>query len=203
MSRGWDTIRWRSLQWPHMVGPTVHTVANWAHAWARSTSTRGQASMLTEQDRKLILQSWRLVVPIAETAGDLFYRRLFELKPEYRSLFRDDLSKQKRKLVGMLAFIVKSMDWLASEWREEVPVEEDLAMVVMAMGRRHAELYRIPDESYATVGEALLWTLDQGLGPAFTDEVRSAWTRLYEVVSLTMRMGASAARVDINLGLQP
>ena len=158
--------------------------------------------MLTEHDRHVVVQSWRLVVPIAETAADLFYRRLFELRPEYRSLFRDDLGKQKRKLVTMLAFIVKSMDWLSSEWQEEVPPEQDLALVVMAMGRRHAELYHIPDESYDAVGQALLWTLDQGLGQAFTDEVRSAWTRLYEIVALTMQMGARAARVDLNLGLQ-
>jgi len=157
--------------------------------------------MITDDDKKLILSTWRLVVPIADTASDLFYRRLFELQPGYRRLFPEDMTKQKRKLVTMLAFIVKSIDWMASQWQEEVPADEDLCLVVLAMGRRHHQLYHIPDESYDAVGQALLWTLDQGLGQAFTDDVRAAWTRLYNVVALTMKMGAQASRVDINLGL--
>lgn len=156
--------------------------------------------MLTDADKKLIQASWRLVVPIADTAADLFYRRLFELRPDYMSLFPEDMNQQKRKLVTMLAFIVKSMDWMASQWQEDVPADQDLCFVILAMGRRHHQLYHIPDESYDTVGAALLWTLDQGLGQAFTDEVKSAWTRLYGMVATTMKMGAHASRVDINLG---
>ena len=66
--------------------------------------------MFSDSEKDIVLRSWRLVVPIAETAADLFYRRLFELKPEYRSLFGEDMSAQKRKLVRMLAFIVRSME---------------------------------------------------------------------------------------------
>lgn len=156
--------------------------------------------MLTDQDKKNIVGSWRLVVPIGETAADLFYRRLFEIRPQYRALFPEDLTKQKRKLITMLAFIVKSMDWMSMQWQDDVPPEDDLCLVVLAMGRRHAELYHIPDASYDPVGQALLWTLEQGLGQAFTPDVRASWTRLYEIVSTTMRMGARGSRVDINLG---
>jgi hemoglobin-like flavoprotein len=156
--------------------------------------------MLTAEDRAVVVHSWRLVVPIAETAADLFYRRLFELKPEYRALFPDDMAKQKRKLVTMLAFIVKAMDWMEDDWQEEVAEEDDLCLVVLAMGRRHTSLYKIPDASYDTVGAALLWTLDQGLGEAFTDEVRAAWTKLYGVVATTMKVGGRASQVDIDLG---
>lgn len=152
--------------------------------------------MISEKEKGAIKASWRLVVPIAETAADLFYRRLFELKPEYRSLFSDDLSGQKRKLLRMLAFVVRAVDFSESQWKEDVAADEDLLLVVLAMGRRHVELYKIPDESYAVVGEALLWTLHQGLGEAFTPEVQAAWTRLYESLARTMRMGATA--VDAN-----
>lgn len=157
--------------------------------------------MLKDEDKQRILASWRLVVPIADTAADLFYRRLFELEPSYRRMFPEDMAKQKRKLVTMLAFIVKSIDWMAAQWQEDVPAEEDLCLVVLAMGRRHDQLYHIPEESYEAVGAALLWTLDQGLGQAFTDEVRAAWTRLYGVVALTMKIGGQSSRVDMNLGL--
>lgn len=148
--------------------------------------------MLTESDRKAVRQSFRLVVPIADTAADLFYKRLFELKPEYRRLFADDIAAQKRKLLRMLAFIVRSLDYKDTEWRDDVPPEQDLMLVVLALGRRHSDLYRIPSESYAVVAEALLWTLDYGLGEAFTQEVRGAWTRLYTLLAQTMRLGSTA-----------
>ena len=156
--------------------------------------------MLTDQEKSHIVNSFRLVVPIAETAADLFYKRLFEIAPQYRSLFSDDMASQKRKLVVMLSFIVKSIDWKQEEWAAEIDPQDDLALVVLAMGRRHTSLYKIPDESYAHVGEALLWTLDQGLGSAFTDEVREAWTRLYGVLATTMKLGGRAGRLDMSLG---
>lgn len=146
--------------------------------------------MITDAEKQSIVSSWRLVVPIAETAADLFYRRLFELKPEYRDLFPEDMTGQKQKLLKMLSFIVQSLEWPDEAWREVVPAERDLFLVVLAMGRRHYELYAIPDESYGPVGEALLWTLDYGLGPeAFTPEVKEAWTRIYTLLADTMKMG--------------
>jgi hemoglobin-like flavoprotein len=152
--------------------------------------------MITDTEKTALKHSWRLVVPIAETAADLFYKRLFELKPDYRLLFPDDMSGQKRKLLRMLAFIVKALDWADDDWRADVAVEEDLMLVVLAMGRRHTQLYKVPDESYAVVGEALIWTLDMGLGDAFTEDVKRAWIELYTLVAKTMRMGAAVAVRD-------
>lgn len=147
--------------------------------------------MLTNEEKDALKRTWRLVVPIADTAADLFYKRLFELRPEYRKLFPDDMTQQKRKLLRMLAFIVKSVDFREEEWAEDVPPDEDLLLVVLAMGRRHSELYRIPDAAYGAVGEALLWTLDYGLGDAFTPEVKAAWTELYVSLARTMQMGSA------------
>lgn len=149
--------------------------------------------MLTDHQKKLIVSSWRLVVPIAETAADLFYRRLFELKPEYQHHFSNDLDKQKRKLVAMLSFIVKSLDWTGDQWRDEVNPEDDLFLVVLALGRRHGELYQIPDSSYPVVGEALIWTLDYGLGEAFTDEIKEAWLEVYTQLSRMMLLGTKSS----------
>ena len=148
--------------------------------------------MLTDQHKHSILRSWRLVVPIAETAADLFYKRLFELNPDYRALFGDDMSAQKRKLIAMLTFIVKSLDWKDADWKTEVREDEDLFLVVLALGRRHSELYQVPDEAYDTVGQALLWTLDYGLGEAFTKDVKESWTLVYTLLASTMKMGRAA-----------
>ncbi|HEX8106578.1 MAG TPA: globin domain-containing protein [Kofleriaceae bacterium] len=145
--------------------------------------------MLNDAEKKLILNSWRLVVPIKDTAADLFYRRLFELKPAYQQLFKGDMAAQKRKLIAMLAFIVKSLDWPDSAWRDNVAEEDDLFLVVLALGRRHADLYAVPDAAYAAVGEALLWTLDYGLGKEFTPPVRAAWAKIYGLVATAMKMG--------------
>lgn len=147
--------------------------------------------MITDVEKDDIRRTWKLVVPIAPTAADLFYKRLFELRPDYQGLFSNDLTAQKRKLLQMLAFIVKSLDWPESAWKDTTSAEEDLVLIVLALGRRHKDLYRVPVESYAVVGEALLWTLDYGLGPAFDDAARTAWLHVYQLVSTTMRMGAA------------
>jgi hemoglobin-like flavoprotein len=149
----------------------------------------GTAAMISDEEKSAIKDSWRLVVPIAETAADLFYRRLFELRPEYRRLFPEDMKSQKRKLVAMLGFVVKSLDWPESAWRDTVAEEDDLCLVVLALGRRHSDLYKVPDAGYDVVGEALLWTLDYGLGKKFDAPTRAAWTHVYQLLALTMKMG--------------
>lgn len=149
--------------------------------------------MLSDQDKKNLRDSWRLVTPIMETAADLFYKRLFELRPDYRALFPGDMVAQKRKLMVTLAFVVKSADWAAESWAEDVPQNDDLFLVVLALGRRHGMLYKVPDDAYPVVGEALIWTLDMGLGEAFTSEVRAAWAKLYGLLSSIMIMGTRNA----------
>lgn len=157
--------------------------------------------MITEEDKEHIRRSWKLVIPIAETAADLFYKRLFELKPEYRGLFPENMAAQKSKLVRMLAFIVKALDYPESAWRDEVSESEDLLLVLLALGRRHQALYRVPREAYGSVGEALLWTLDYGLGEAFSPPVRAAWTAVYKAVSTTMILSLKA--LDPERSLEP
>ena len=152
-------------------------------------------ALLTDADKEVIRDTWRLVEPIGETTADLFYRRLFELEPAYRALFKSDLTSQKRKLLAMLAFIVKSLSWVDAAWRDEVDPESDLFLIVLALGRRHRELYRIPDEAYVTVRDTLLWTLDYGLGEAFTPEAQSAWRRVYDLISTTMKLGKGATEL--------
>lgn len=153
----------------------------------------GRMLLLTDNEKKLLRDSWRLVTPISETAAELFYKKLFELKPEYRSMFPEDMSSQRRKLMVALTFIVKASDWANESWAEEVPQEDDLMLVVLALGRRHTMLYKVPDEGYKHVGEALLWALNMGLGQAFTPEVKAAWTKTYVLVSNIMRIGGRQA----------
>lgn len=152
--------------------------------------------MLSDEEKRTLRESWRLVAPIMDTAGDLFYRRLFELQPAYRKLFPEDMSSQKRKLIAMLGFAVRSADWADDTWAQDVASDDDLFLVVLALGRRHALLYKVPEEAFPTVGEALLWTLNMALGQAFTAETRAAWAKLYALLSTTMLIGARQAATE-------
>lgn len=129
---------------------------------------------MTPHQIKLVQMSFAKVAPIAATAADLFYGRLFEIAPEVRAMFPDDLSGQKKKLMAMLGTAVAGLSRL-----------DTLLPAVRALGQRHAG-YGVTAEQYAPVGAALLWTLEKGLGDGFTAETRDAWATAYGVLSGTM-----------------
>ena len=131
--------------------------------------------------KELVQTSFAQVRPIADAAAALFYGRLFELDPTLRPLFKGDMKEQGRKLMDMITLAVKGLDR-----------PEALLPALAALGRRHA-VYGVNEHDYETVGEALLWTLEQGLGPSFTPEVREAWEALYGFVAGAMRGAAVAA----------
>jgi hemoglobin-like flavoprotein len=131
--------------------------------------------------KALVQTSFAQVRPIADAAAALFYTRLFELDPTLRPLFKGDMKEQGRKLMDMLTLAVKGLDR-----------PEALLPALAALGRRHSG-YGVNKHDYETVGEALLWTLEQGLGPSFTPDVREAWVALYRLVADTMREAAVAA----------
>ena len=128
---------------------------------------------------ELIQTSWKSVEEIAEPAAKLFYKRLFDIDPSAERLFRQtDMTMQRLRLIDALSRVVSMAD------RLDVikPALEDL-------GRRHAA-YGVRDRHYESVGRALIWTLEQGLGDQFTKEVRAAWTIAYALISGTMRQAA-------------
>ena len=135
---------------------------------------------MTPAQITLVQSSFAQVVPIAEQAAAIFYARLFELAPEVRSLFKGDMAAQGRKLMAMLKGVVDSLDRLDVL----IPVAQRLAERHVGYGARPAH--------YAVVGAALLDTLAAGLGPAFTDETRAAWTVAYGTLSSVMIAAAGA-----------
>jgi nitric oxide dioxygenase len=129
---------------------------------------------MTPRQIQLVRESYAAVEPIADTAATIFYRRLFDLDPDLRALFPSDLTAQRRNLMQTLTVVVRNLDRL-----------EGILPAVEALGRRHAG-YRVRRDDYETVGAALLDTLGEGLGDAFTLEVRSAWTAAYGVLASVM-----------------
>jgi hemoglobin-like flavoprotein len=130
---------------------------------------------MTSRQVELVQTTWEKCVPIADQAATLFYGKLFELDPNLKPLFKSDIKEQGRKLMTMITVAVRGLNDLG----KLVPAVQDL-------GRRHVG-YGVKDEHYATVGSALLWTLEQGLGSAFTPEVKDAWATTYTVLADTMK----------------
>ena len=129
---------------------------------------------MTPQQIGLVQQSFAQVVTIREQAAALFYQRLFTVDPSTRAMFRGDLRAQGAKLMAAIATVVRSLTKLDT-------ILDD----IRALARRHVH-YGVAEHHYASVGAALLWSLEQGLGSAFTPEVKKAWAAAYEILSGAM-----------------
>lgn len=137
--------------------------------------------MITPEQISLVRDSWSRVVPIADQAAILFYGKLFELDPSLQPMFKGDMTEQGKKLMRMIGIAVDNLDRL-----------EEVVPAVQELGVKHLE-YGVKNSQYDTVGEALLWTLGQGLGDNFTTDVMSAWTDVYGLLAGTMKDAAREA----------
>ncbi len=135
-------------------------------------------SPLSQRQIQVIRESWQKVLPIKEKAAELFYGRLFTLDPSVKPLFKGKLDYQGDKLMLTLNVIVNALDDLS-----------EVNSMLQAMGERHI-IYGVQAAHYETVGAALIWVLEQGLGDAFTDETREAWLIAYDVIASTMKQAA-------------
>lgn len=130
----------------------------------------------------LVQSTFKLVLPIKDVAADLFYNRLFEIEPSTRALFKGDIKEQGNKLMAALGVVVAGLTAIETI----IPTVQDMAV-------RHVD-YGVQDEHYAKVGEALIWTLEQGLGDAFTPDVKDAWLAAYTTLAGVMIEAANAHR---------
>jgi nitric oxide dioxygenase len=120
---------------------------------------------------KLVQESFAKVSPISETAAVLFYDRLFEVAPQVKAMFPADMKEQRKKLMATLAVVVNGLGNL-----------ESILPAASALAMRHVS-YGAKKEHYPVVGAALLWTLENGLGDAWTPELADAWTTAYGTLS--------------------
>lgn len=133
---------------------------------------------MTPKEIELVQTSFKSVAAISEQAAELFYGRLFELDPSLKKLFKGDMKEQGKKLMATIGVAVASLKNL-----------EKILPTVKALGASHKD-YGVRDKDYDTVAEALLWTLEQGLGPAFTPETKKAWTKTYVTLATVMKDAA-------------
>ncbi|ABQ34950.1 MAG: globin family protein [Bradyrhizobium sp.] len=126
---------------------------------------------MTPSQITLVQESFAKVAPISDQAAVLFYDRLFEVAPPVRAMFPEDLTEQRKKLMGTLAVVVGGLSNL-----------DTVLPAASALAKRHVN-YGAKPEHYPVVGAALLWTLEKGLGEAWTPEVAEAWTAAYGTLS--------------------
>ncbi|MGJ8677718.1 MAG: globin family protein [Akkermansiaceae bacterium] len=131
---------------------------------------------LTLKQKELVQASWEKVKPITDTAAELFYGKLFELDPSLKPMFANsDMKEQGKKLMLMIGAAVKGLDTLG-----------ELVPAVQGLGKRHLG-YGVEPAHYDTVGSALLYTLDKGLGDDFCKETEEAWTITYTTLANVMK----------------
>lgn len=140
---------------------------------------------MTPEKIALVQDSFANVAPIADQAAVLFYDRLFEIAPEVKPMFHEaDMAEQRRKLMATLGVVVTGLSRL-----------ETVLPAASALAKKHVS-YGVKDEHYMLVGSALLWTLEKGLGAAWTPDVAEAWTTAYGTLSgymISEAHGAQAA----------
>jgi nitric oxide dioxygenase len=126
---------------------------------------------MTPDQVKLVQESFSKVAPIADQAAVIFYDRLFEVAPQVRLMFPNDMREQRKKLMATLAVVVNGLTYL-----------EAVLPAASALAKRHVSYGAKPDH-YPVVGGALLWTLEKGLGDAWTNELADAWGAAYSTLS--------------------
>ena len=137
---------------------------------------------MTPDQKRVLRETWRQVAPMDDAAAELFYRRLFRIDPTVRPLFATtDMTAQREKLMETLTAVVQGLDHF-----------EALLPAIQDLGRRHVG-YGTTDAHYDSVGQALLWTLEQALGEGWTPEVAAAWAEAYGTVAKIMRDAAREA----------
>jgi hemoglobin-like flavoprotein len=129
---------------------------------------------MTKEQIELVEGSWDFIILNTNEAGNIFYKKLFELDPSLRNLFNGEIEVQSRKLVSLITFVVHKLNNL-----------NEVINDVVALGKRHAG-YDVKATHYNTVGAALLWTLELALKDQWDEKMKAAWVEVYTVLSGTM-----------------
>ena len=126
---------------------------------------------MTPEQVKLVQDSFAKVAPISDVAASMFYERLFEIAPDVKAMFPADMTDQRKKLMATLAVVVNGLTQL-----------DTILPTASALAKKHVG-YGVKPTHYTPVGTALLWTLEKGLGTAWTPPTAEAWTAAYTTLS--------------------
>ena len=137
---------------------------------------------MTPEQRELLQKSWGSIAADGDRRATIFYERLFEHDPSVQPLFANtDMTVQRKKFMDMLGEVARIID-----------NTDAVVPTAVSLARRHV-WYGVESAQYASVGQALIWMLEEGLGDQFSDDVRRAWADAYRFVAALMQRTAGAA----------
>jgi hemoglobin-like flavoprotein len=136
---------------------------------------------MTPEQVKLIKTSFDAMWPLSGDIAELCYSRFFELAPEAKSLFKNDMALQRAKLMDMIAALVGSLD------------QHGLFQSIITNSGRHHARFGVRSSQYDALGEALMWSLERKLGTSLTPELSASWRALYATVQAEMQRAAAQA----------
>src|SRR2546421_1519032 len=133
---------------------------------------------MTEASLKRIAAHYDLIAGRMYALAQAFYKRLFEVMPEARPLFRIDIDLQSQHLAAALAMIIRNLRLL-----------DVLEQPLMELGAAHAQVGVRP-EQYPILCRTMVETLRDGSGDAWSPELQADWTEMLHRVSHIMMNGA-------------
>jgi hemoglobin-like flavoprotein len=142
---------------------------------------------MTPHQVRLVRNSFKKIEPIAAEAGQDFYDRLFEVAPEVRPLFPENMDGQHAKLINVLGTVISNL-YMISLPVTTLKEAETFMPQVRSLGRRHAA-YGVTDAHFEKLGGVLIWTLRKHVGQEFTEEVEEAWLTIFDLLSRVMKEG--------------
>ncbi len=133
---------------------------------------------MDERDIAVVREGWTQVVPIADDAMAAFYANLFELDKNVAKLFEGtDMAVQGSRLARALDLVIQGLDR-----------QDELAVQLQDIGARHAS-YGASESDFATVGKALIMTLETGLSDTWTKAHEQSWAKAYSFIAAEMLNG--------------
>jgi hemoglobin-like flavoprotein len=132
--------------------------------------------------KQLIESNLAVVTEVAPDVVARFYAKLFERHPHLQRLFgRRSQGEQERMLTEAILAVVGHMEDAA--W---------LKGVLRPLGAKHVG-YGVTEGMYPLVADALVDTLREASGPAWSPEVEQAWSGALGAVAGEMIAGAREA----------
>lgn len=137
---------------------------------------------MTGEQIRLVRSTWLQAAPYAQAVARLFYERLFEQDPAVRRLFGyTDMVAHRRELLVRVTVCVGALDRV-----------ETVRSPLEGLSQRIADA-GVQDRHYAVAESALLWTMAQVLGDAWTAEVQEAWVAASGRLTAIMRQSVERA----------
>jgi hemoglobin-like flavoprotein len=127
----------------------------------------------------LLRTSFDMVVERSPQLTHRFYEILFERYPQTQSMF--PVARRSRQEGMLTEALVAVLDHL-----EDAPW---LTSTLHGLGAKHVD-YGVTDEMYGWVGDALLRTLAEVAGDAWSAELEQAWAAAFGAIASLMQEGA-------------